>query len=130
MTQSERPLSTTELDRLEKLLVSDIFHEEAMPLDMLQGLLCAVASAPDIISPSNWLPVALGENPVYETPAQAEEILDLVGEVHHGRDCGGVGADGRPETRLSRHSSFTMTQNSWGMVCSQWPASNCWRATV
>ncbi len=78
MTQSERPLSTTELDRLEKLLVSDIFHEEAMPLDMLQGLLCAVASAPDLISPSNWLPVALGENPVYETPAEAEEILDLV----------------------------------------------------
>jgi len=77
-TQSERPLSTKELDRLEQLLISDVFHEEAMPLDMLQGLLCAVASAPDLIPPSRWLAVALGDNPEYETPQQAEEILDLV----------------------------------------------------
>jgi uncharacterized protein len=78
MTQSDRPLSTAELDRLEQLLVSDIFHEEAMPLDMLQGLFCAVASAPDLIPPSSWLVVALGDNPDYETPEQAQEILDLV----------------------------------------------------
>jgi uncharacterized protein len=78
MIQTERPLSTAELDKLEQLLVSELFHEEAMPLDMLQGLLCAVASAPDLISPSSWLPVALGDNPVYETGEQAQEILDLV----------------------------------------------------
>lgn len=78
MMQSERPLSTAELDRLEQLLVSDVFHEEAMPLDMLQGMLCAVASAPDLIPPSRWLTAALGENPVYETTGQAEEIHDLV----------------------------------------------------
>ena len=45
LTQSERPLSTPELDRLEQLLISESFHEEAMPLDMLQGLLCAVSHA-------------------------------------------------------------------------------------
>src|SRR5579872_7444268 len=56
MIQQERPLDTTELDRLEQLLISDVFHEQAMPLDMLQGLLCAVASAPDLIPPSRWLP--------------------------------------------------------------------------
>ncbi|HKB84399.1 MAG TPA: UPF0149 family protein [Burkholderiales bacterium] len=78
MTQTDRPLSNAELDRLEQLLVSEVFHEEAMPLDMLQGLFCAVASAPDLIPPSRWLPVALGENPDYETPEQAQEILDLV----------------------------------------------------
>lgn len=75
---SDRPLSTAELDRLEQLLVSDIFHEEAMPLDMLHGLFCAVACAPDLIPPSTWLGVALGDNPAYETAEQAEEILDLV----------------------------------------------------
>jgi len=85
-TQSERPLSTKELDRLEQLLISDVFHEEAMPLDMLQGLLCAVASAPDLIPPSRWLAVALGDNPEYETPQQAEEILDLVMRFY-GRPC-------------------------------------------
>jgi uncharacterized protein len=78
MEQTERPLNTTELDRLERLLISDNFHEEAMPLDMLQGLFCAVGSAPDLIPPSSWLNVALGENPVYETTEQAQEILDLV----------------------------------------------------
>jgi uncharacterized protein len=78
MTQSDRPLDPAELDRLEQLLVSDLFHEEAMPLDMLQGLFCAVASAPDLISPSSWLPVALGDNPDYETTEQAQETLDLV----------------------------------------------------
>ena len=71
-------LNTAELDRLERLLVSDIFHEEAMPLDMLQGLFCAVGSAPDLIPPSSWLSVALGDHPVYKTAEQAQEILDLV----------------------------------------------------
>ena len=78
MIHLERPLSTTELDQLEQFLVSEIFHEEAMPLDMLQGLFCAVASAPDLISPSKWMPVALGDNPVYQTTEQAQEILNLV----------------------------------------------------
>lgn len=78
MPQQDRPLSTAELDRLEQLLVSDVFHEEAMPLDMLQGLFCAVASAPDLIPPSSWLLVALGDNPDYETPQQAQEVLDLL----------------------------------------------------
>jgi len=78
MTRQDRPLGTAELDRLERLLISDIFHGEAMPLDMLQGLICAVASAPDLIPPSSWLSVALGDNPAYETAEQASEILDLV----------------------------------------------------
>jgi uncharacterized protein len=78
MTRQDSPLSSTELDQLEQLLVSDVFHEEAMPLDMLQGLICAVASAPDLIPPSSWLTVALGDNPVYESAQQAQEVLDLV----------------------------------------------------
>ena len=77
MIQQDRPLNTAELDRLEQLLASDVFHEEAMPLDMLQGLFCAVASSPDLIPPSRWLSVALGDNPAYETVDQAREILDL-----------------------------------------------------
>lgn len=78
MIQKDRLLSTAELDRLEQLLASDVFHEKAMPLDMLQGLFCAVASSPDLIPPSRWLNVALGDNPAYETADQAREILDLV----------------------------------------------------
>lgn len=72
------PLAQKELDRLELLLGSDVFHGEAMPLDALQGFFFAVATAPDLILPSRWLPVALGENPVYATRVQANDVLELV----------------------------------------------------
>jgi uncharacterized protein len=72
------PLSPSELDRLEKLLASETFHGEAMPLDALQGLFFAVASAPDLVLPSRWLPVALGERPEYASHEQAQEAYELV----------------------------------------------------
>ena len=71
-------LAETEIQRLEDLLGSEIFHDEAMWLDELQGFLCAVASGPELIGPSQWLPVALGEDPRYESADQAQEVLDLV----------------------------------------------------
>jgi uncharacterized protein len=72
------PLSSLELDQLESLLASDTFRGEAMPLDALQGLFFAVASAPDLILPSRWLPVALGENPEYPDEEHARQALELV----------------------------------------------------
>ena len=70
--------SETELDRLEALLDSDIFKDEAMQLDELQALICAVVSGPELIPPHVWLPVALGETPAYESENQANEVLTLV----------------------------------------------------
>jgi uncharacterized protein len=56
-----RPLSGQELDRLELFLDGENpFGWETMPLDMLQGFLCGVASAPEDIAPGDWLPWALG----------------------------------------------------------------------
>jgi uncharacterized protein len=72
------PLSQPELDRLESLLGSDLFRGQAMPLDALQGLFFAIACARDLVAPSRWMPVALGENPEYENREQAQEALDLV----------------------------------------------------
>ncbi len=72
------PLSPQELDRLEALLASDALGGEAMPLDALQGLFFAIASAPDVILPSHWVPVALGEGMDFETEEQAGEALALV----------------------------------------------------
>ncbi len=71
-------MTELELDRLEDLLASDFFKNEAMTLDMLQGFLCAVASGPDLLPPSVWLPEALGEAPEYESEAQAQEVLSLL----------------------------------------------------
>jgi uncharacterized protein len=72
------PLSQAELDRLETYLGSDLFHGDAMPLDALQGFFFAIASAHDLVVPSRWMPVALGENPAYENREQAQEVLDLI----------------------------------------------------
>lgn len=71
-------MTELELDRLETLLASEIFKNEAMTLDTLQGFLCAVISGPDLIPPSVWLAEALGESPEYPSPAQAEETMGLM----------------------------------------------------
>lgn len=76
-------MTEQETDQLENLLASDIFKGEAMPLDFLQGFLCAVASGPDIIPPSVWLPLALGESTEYESKEQAQEVMDLVMKLYN-----------------------------------------------
>jgi len=72
------PLAPPELEQLEALLDSDIFRGEAMMLDEMQGLFFAVASSPDVIASSQWMPEALGETPAYADAAQAQQVQDLV----------------------------------------------------
>ena len=55
------PLTESELDRLEQLLEADVFQGDAMRLDEIQAMLCAVVSAPEPVMPSVWLPEALGK---------------------------------------------------------------------
>jgi len=73
-----KPLTLAELEQLEALLDSDIFSGEAMLLDEMQGLFFAVASSPDLIAPSQWMPEALGAAPAYADAAQAQQVLELV----------------------------------------------------
>lgn len=70
--------SEADLNRLEELLDSDIFQGEAMLLDELQALLCALISGPETVSPNVWLPVVFGEQPQFESEAQANEVIDLL----------------------------------------------------
>jgi uncharacterized protein len=77
-TTQASPVSPEELDRLEALLASVVFHGEAMPLDALQGFFFAIASAPSLVLPSRWMPVALGPNPEYPSADDAQQALDLV----------------------------------------------------
>ena len=76
-------LSQPEQDELEALLGSDVFYDDAMPLDAMQGLFFALASAPDPVLPSQWMPVALGENPQYESSDQARRACELVMRFHN-----------------------------------------------
>lgn len=72
------PLNDTDLDRLEVLLDSPAFGGEAMRLDEIQAMLCAIVSGPEEIPADVWLAAALGENPAYEDEAQAAEVTDLL----------------------------------------------------
>lgn len=72
------PLTEAELDRLEELLDSDLFQGRAMLLDELQGFCCGIASGPDPVAPSEWLPIALGEAPQYRSQDDETEVVQLV----------------------------------------------------
>lgn len=54
------PLTDADLDRLEELLEAEVFGDEAMRLDEVQALICAVVSSPQPVQPSVWLPEVLG----------------------------------------------------------------------
>lgn len=66
-------MTEQDIDRLEALLASDTFKGEAMPLDTLQGFLCAVASGPEDIPPAEWLPEVLGPDPDYASPTAQQD---------------------------------------------------------
>lgn len=78
MNPTETPMSDAELDQLEAFLGSAIFREQAMPIDMLQGLLCAVASSPDVIAQERWMEEALGEAPRFRDEAQSAAFAGLL----------------------------------------------------
>lgn len=71
------PLSDADLDRLEVLLEAEVFQGEAMRLDEVQAMLCAVVSSPVPIEPAVWLPEALGQG--MEAGGDAvEEAIELL----------------------------------------------------
>ena len=68
------PLTDADLDRLEELLEADVFNGEAMRLDEIQAVLCAVVSGPEPVLPAVWLPEVLGEG----LAAEATEVAETV----------------------------------------------------
>jgi uncharacterized protein len=79
----DEPLSDTELDELEAFLASDAVPQDCMDLEMLDGYLTAVASGPESIQPSEWLPGVWSEggraaSPAYGSSEQAQQIMGLM----------------------------------------------------
>lgn len=66
------PLNDADLDRLEELLEADIFNGDAMRLDEIQAILCAIVSGPVAVPPTAWLPEVLGEG---MTAAEGDPLL-------------------------------------------------------
>jgi uncharacterized protein len=86
----DMPLNDAELDELEAFLMSDQVSEDCMGLEMLDGFLTACVSAPNSMTPSQWLPVIWGTPPdpsrvgsgiqdvAFSSAQQAQRILELI----------------------------------------------------
>ena len=72
------PLNDSDLDRLEQLLEADVFQGEAMRLDEIQAMLCAIVSGPVPVLPAVWLPEALGQGREKGDDPQVLETLELL----------------------------------------------------
>ena len=72
------PLNETDLDRLEQLLEADVFQDDAMRLDEIQAILCAVVSGPIPVEPSVWLPDVLGKGADQVDDAVVAETVELL----------------------------------------------------
>jgi uncharacterized protein len=82
-TKLDEPLSDSDYDELEVFLGSNAVPQDCMDLEMLDGFLSAVVSGPELIQPSEWLPVVWSDSqrsvtPVFQDSEQAERILSLV----------------------------------------------------
>jgi len=67
------------LDRLEQFLMSDDAPPDCMQLSDLDGFLTGIAVGPELILPSEWLPVVWGgEGPVFTDQKQADEVISAI----------------------------------------------------
>ena len=86
---NDLPLSDTELDTLEAFLDRDDLPDECMDLSMLDGYCTALAIAPNLLPPSQWLPTVWGETDEdameFETPAEMKRMTELVLRFYNDR---------------------------------------------
>ncbi len=67
------------LQKLDAFLHNEAVDEDAMLLSELDGFLAGVIVCPDLIAPSEWLPLIWGEEaPDFKNEKHAQDILDLI----------------------------------------------------
>lgn len=75
----EVPLDHVDLDALDRFLMSDHSPPESMMLSDLDGFLTGIAVGPELVMPSEWLPVIWGgEAPEFADEAEAKTILGAI----------------------------------------------------
>ena len=74
------PIDRVDLDALDAFLESDRAPEDSMQLSDLDGFLTGIAVGPELIMPSEWLPVIWGgeEGPSFADEAEAASILGAI----------------------------------------------------
>jgi uncharacterized protein len=72
-------LRDLDLEKLDEFLMSDRAPEDCMQLSDLDGFLTAVVIGPELIMPSEWLPVIWGEDePLFENLEEAQDIIGVI----------------------------------------------------
>ena len=67
------------LQAIDDFLLSDAVSMDAMLVSEFDGLIAGVIVCPDLIPPSEWLPLVWGpEEPLFESEAQAQEIIGRI----------------------------------------------------
>jgi uncharacterized protein len=75
----EIPLDHVDLEVLDRFLTSDRSPPESMMLSDLDGFLTGIAVGPELVMPSEWLPVVFGGGaPEFADEAEAKAILDAI----------------------------------------------------
>jgi uncharacterized protein len=70
---------TVDLDALEAYLSSDEAPDECMDLSELDGFLAGLVVGPEVVPPSEWLPLIWDEEePLFADEAQANQILGAI----------------------------------------------------
>ena len=78
MTTAE-PSSDPDLEALDAFLMSDDAPPECMMLSDLDGFLTGIAVGPELIKPSEWLPVIWGgEEPAFDDAGQEQTIVGAI----------------------------------------------------
>ena len=72
-------ISEEDLAFLDAFLMSDASPEDCLQISGLDGFLAGIVVGPELILPSEWLPVIWGEeNPDFEDQQEAEEVLRII----------------------------------------------------
>lgn len=82
-TPSSAPLSDDELDRFAALI--DRCHDDGYgpPLELVDGLISAAIVSPEMIAPSEYIPLVFGDEANWESTEQAREAMDLLMRLHN-----------------------------------------------
>jgi uncharacterized protein len=68
-----------DLDALDDYLMSDLAPDESMGLSDLDGFLTAIVVGPELIPPSEWLPVIWGgDEPEFQTETEMRTVLGTI----------------------------------------------------
>jgi len=79
MKNIRKNLSKGEIEELKRFLVSPQRPDDTMCFQELQGFLFAVASCPEMVQPSDWLPIISDDEDIgFNDQSEAQKILNLI----------------------------------------------------